>query len=245
MQLLILPLALITFFAGFTQGLSGFGSILVSLPLLALFLEIKTVIPLVSLFALVINSIIIYKMHKDLRWKDLYPLLLATVLGIPTGVYILKIVPPHILQIALGFILLLFASHALFIRLPQKQLSPGWAWLAGFAAGCLGGSLGANGPPIIIYTAIQPWTKNRIKSTLAGYFFVAGIGISSTHALTGLITSLVLKLFFLGLIFLILGVVTGMFCYKRLSEQKYRQFISVLLLTLGIVMLSRGIKGLS
>ncbi|WP_457570735.1 sulfite exporter TauE/SafE family protein [Desulfovulcanus sp.] len=237
------PLALITFFAGFTQGLSGFGSILISLPLLALFLDIKTVIPLVSLFALVINTIIIYKMHKHLRWKDLCPLLLATILGIPTGVYILKIVPPHILQLTLGFILILFASYTLFIKLPQKQLSPRWAWLAGFTAGCLGGSLGANGPPIIIYTAIQPWTKNKIKSTLAGYFFVAGIGISSTHALTGLITPLVLKLFFLGLIFLILGVVTGMFCYKRLSDQKYRQFISILLLTLGIVMLTRGMSG--
>ena len=65
MQLLILPLALITFFAGFTQGLSGFGSILVSLPLLALFLDIKTVIPLVSLFALVINTIIIYGLATD------------------------------------------------------------------------------------------------------------------------------------------------------------------------------------
>jgi uncharacterized membrane protein YfcA len=244
MMNIVLPLALIIFFAGFTQGLSGFGSILVSLPLLALFLDIKTVIPLVSLFALVINTIIIYKMHKHLRWKNLYPLLLATVLGIPTGVYILKIVPTNILQIILGFILLLFACYALFIKLPQKKLSHQWAWLTGFTAGCLGGSLGANGPPIIIYTAIQPWPKDKVKSTLAGYFFVAGISISSTHALTGLITFQVLKLFFLGLIFLILGVVTGMLCYKRLSEQKYRQFISVLLLILGMVMLIRGIKGL-
>ncbi|MBT8764151.1 sulfite exporter TauE/SafE family protein [Desulfohalobiaceae bacterium Ax17] len=238
---IVLPLALITFFAGFTQGLSGFGSILVSLPLLALFLDIKTVIPLISLFALVINTIIIYKMHKHLRWKDLYPLLLATIFGIPTGVYILKIVSPQILQVALGVMLILFAGYALFIQLPQKRLSSEWAWLTGFTAGCLGGSLGANGPPIIIYTAIQPWTKDKIKSTLAGYFFVAGIGISSTHALTGLITPLVLKLFFLGIIFLIMGVMTGMSCYKRLSEQKYRQFISVLILILGLVMLSKGV----
>ncbi|MEF2145901.1 MAG: hypothetical protein V3573_10680 [Desulfovibrionaceae bacterium] len=48
-------LCLITACAGFVQGLSGFGSVLLSLPLLSFFLPIKTVIPLVALLAFCIN----------------------------------------------------------------------------------------------------------------------------------------------------------------------------------------------
>jgi hypothetical protein len=39
-------ICLILFFAAFTQGVAGFGSALTALPLLAIFLDIKTAIPL-------------------------------------------------------------------------------------------------------------------------------------------------------------------------------------------------------
>jgi len=45
----------VTFLAGFVQGLSGFGSVLLSLPLLILFLDVKTAIPLVALMALALT----------------------------------------------------------------------------------------------------------------------------------------------------------------------------------------------
>lgn len=68
---------LVVFFAGLTQGLSGFGSILLSLPLLAIFLDIKIVIPLVALFAPCITIILLTQLWKHLDWKKLYPLLSA------------------------------------------------------------------------------------------------------------------------------------------------------------------------
>jgi uncharacterized membrane protein YfcA len=54
-----LLVCLVVFFAGVTQGLSGFGSVLLSLPLLAIFLEIKMVIPLVALFGLAITIVLL------------------------------------------------------------------------------------------------------------------------------------------------------------------------------------------
>jgi hypothetical protein len=44
----LLYLVIIMLMAGFIQGFSGFGSVLLSLPLLAIFLDVKTAIPLVG-----------------------------------------------------------------------------------------------------------------------------------------------------------------------------------------------------
>jgi len=67
-------ICLIVFLAGFTQGLSGFGSILLSLPLFAIFLDIKTVIPLVALIAFCITLILFIQLWEHLDLKKIYPL---------------------------------------------------------------------------------------------------------------------------------------------------------------------------
>lgn len=69
--------SLVLFLAGFTQGLSGFGSIFLSIPLLAFFLEIKTVIPLVALAALAMTLVLVIQLRAHLDWKKIYPLLIG------------------------------------------------------------------------------------------------------------------------------------------------------------------------
>jgi len=232
----ILPFLIVIFFAGFTQGLSGFGSVLVSLPLLALFLDIKTVIPLMSLYGLVISTILLISLRKDLNIKELLLMLAGTVPGIPVGVFLLNKFPASALQYALGGILVLFGAYALFLKPPVLNTGRISKTASGFLAGCLGGSIGASGPPVIIYTAVQPWTKNEIKSCLTGYFIITGAGISLTHAAYGLITHEVLTYFFAGLISLVLGVLAGNKMYGKINEAAYKKAISALILMMGTIM---------
>jgi len=82
--------SLVVFFAGLSQGLSGFGSILLSLPLLAIFLDIKIVIPLVALFAPCITIILLTQLWKQLDWKKLYPLVLGAGQSAPCALLLLQ-----------------------------------------------------------------------------------------------------------------------------------------------------------
>lgn len=224
-------------FGGFLQGLTGFGSILTSLPLLAMFLDLKTVIPLISLFALVINGVLFWQLRKHVHWNRLVAMLIATVPGIPLGVFALKTWNPMWLTLAIGLILVLFSAYSLLTTPRPRPLGQYWAALAGLLAGGLGGSIGANGPPIIVYAAMQPWNKDEIKSMLCAYFFTAGIGISGTHLLNGLITGPVLSYFFAGLPSLGLGLFGGMVAYRFLPGESYRRIALFLLGILGCVML--------
>jgi len=235
-----LVICLVVFFAGLTQGLSGFGSILLSLPLLAIFLDIKTVIPLVALFGFFITIILIIQLWRHLDWKKIYPLVLGAFPGIPVGVFFLKKLDKEPIQWILGIILISYSLYRLFFQSPSKGIRGHWAYLFGFFSGCLGGALSASGPAVIVYTSLQTWGKDTIKVTLQGFFLVSGFIVVFLHALSGITTFPVLRFFIVSSPFLVLGTYVGSIFYGKINEESYRKVIFILLGFLGAFMIYRA-----
>lgn len=235
-----LLVCLVVFFAGVTQGLSGFGSVLLSLPLLAIFLDIKTVIPLVALFGLAITMVLLQQLWKQLEWKAVYPLLLSALPGVPIGVFFLKRLETGTIQLILGIILIGYALYSLFLRSENRGINARWAYLFGFLAGCLGGAFGATGPAVIVYTSLQTWSKDKIKVTLQVFFFVSGVTIVFSHALSGLTSLAVIRFFAVSLPMLIAGTYVGSFFYGKMNEEGYRKIILIFLALLGGFMMYRA-----
>jgi uncharacterized membrane protein YfcA len=233
-------ICLIVFLAGFTQGLSGFGSILLSLPLLAIFLDIKTVIPLVALIAFCITIILFIQLWEHLDWKKIYPLFLGALPGIPLGVFFLKKLDKDLIQWILGIILISYSLYSLFFRSTNKQMRGGWGYLFGFFSGCLGGALSAAGPPVIVYMSLQTWTKDTIKVTLQGFFLVSGAIVIFFQALSGLTTIVVLRYFLISLPLMFLGTYTGSIFYGKIREEHYKKVMLILLACLGGFMIYRA-----
>ena len=239
---LLIPLWCTVFFAGFVQGMTGFGSILISLPILALFIPFKTLIPLISLFAFCINFVLVVQLWKNIPFKKLGPLLIGTAPGIYTGVHLLTTFPEHLLELALGILISAFAAYSLSGRTVQlKNNSPVIPAFAGFLSGCLGGCIGANGPPVIIYSSMLKGNRDTMKALLGSHFFFSGIGISGMHAYKGLITDEVLGLFYKGLPALAVGILLGAIIYKAIGEGAYRKSVMCLILGLGFFMIKQGL----
>ena len=233
----------VTFLAGLIQGLSGFGSVLLSLPVLILFLDVKTAIPLVALIALALNVQLLIQLRQHLEWRRVYPLLAGTLLGVPAGVFLLKHLDTNLIQIVLGAVLIGYALHGLTFRGSIRGIRERWAYLYGFLAGCLGGALSASGPPVIIYTSLQPWSKDQTKVTLQGYFLVSGLIVVSFQAANGLTTWTVMKLFVLSLPAVVTGTLAGSHFYGILREDNYRRMILIFLGCLGVFTVYRALHG--
>ncbi len=226
-------LVLIIFLAGFAQGLSGFGSILLALPLLSIFLDIKTVIPLVALHGLVTTLILLIELRKHLERGKVLPIFVGSIPGIPIGVFFLKNMNTNTIQLAMGIILLSYGLFSLFFRPVVWQVKKAGVLLAGFLAGCMGGALGAAGPPVIVYTSLQPWTKDQIKATLQGFYVASGLVVVLLHALSGLTTIPVLWYFLVSMPPLVLGTYLGSFFYGRIDESAYRKIMFLIITFLG------------
>ena len=230
---------LIFFMAGLTKGLSGFGSVLLSIPLLAIFLDIKTVIPLTALVGLSMSLVLLFQLRRYLEWKKIYPLLIAAIPGIPLGVVFLKKLDKAVVLYVLGVVLIVYSLYSLLWRSTEKRIHGYWAYPLGFLAGCLGGAFGATGPAAIVYTSLQTWSKDQIKVTLQGFFVISGLIVVFFQAINGLMTFTVFLFYGISLPMLILGTYIGSLFYGMIREETYRRVMFVLLGFLGAFMIYR------
>ena len=231
---------LIVFLAGFTHGVSGFGSVILSIPLLAMVLDIKTVIPLANLVAVTLTVTVFVQLRRQFDWKKLTPLIWGAVPGIVLGVFFLKRMDKGVIHWLLGVLLVAFSVYSLVFRPSRKDMRKPWAYGFGFLAGCLGGAFSASGPPVIVYTSLQTWSKDQIKVTLQGFFFLSGVAIGASHVLSGITTLTVINFYGAALPALLLGVGLGSFLYGFINEESYRRLIVFLLGCLGILMIFRA-----
>jgi hypothetical protein len=237
----IISIVSIVLSAAFLQGLTGFGFGLIALPLLGLFLDIKTIVPLMILLAVIISIYLSFCLRKSINLKCAFTLLAASLTGIPLGVYALKQISPQGLSICVGVIMVAFTSYQLLVRPNPRPFGRRLTVLAGFCSGVLGGSLGVSGPPVIIYTTLQPWPKDRAKATLACFFALSNMFIIAAQAMSGMITVEVLHLYALCLPALLTGIFLGVKAYAHLSDIGYRQLALALVFLLGCMMLYRNI----
>lgn len=233
----IIYLSAVAFVGGFVQGFTGFGVVLVALPLMVFAIDIKTAIPLMLLLGMMINLILLVQLARHAQIDKWLPLLLGSLPGMPVGLYVLKTIGPRPLELLVGSVILLTVGVSFFTRPLAKEHNRIWAYVAGFGAGFLGGSIGAAGPPVVIYTALQPWTKQQIKATLVVFFFLSGIGIIGMHLFSGLVTRTTWYYWGYCLPSLVLGVFTGIRLYNQSNDTIYRRAVLGLLAVLGVLLL--------
>ena len=97
----ILIVSIIIGLGSFTQGLTGFGLALVSVPLLSLFLDVKLAIPLAGLFGWLVTFPIVWKMKAHIQFKTAFILFLGSLPGSFIGADLLKQLPSNIILITM------------------------------------------------------------------------------------------------------------------------------------------------
>ena len=238
-------ISFIFFLAGLVQGVSGFGSALIAMPLLTLFIDVKTAVPLCILHSVLMTSYLTLTLKDHMEKKKILPLLMGSLPGIYFGVTFLKNVDSDVIKLLLGILIVAYSIYSLFFKPRPKTLHKAWAYVAGFGTGFIGSAFSAGGPPTIIYTTLTGWSKDYIKATLTGFFLTSAIVTALVHAAIGLTTTLVVKYFFVSSAFVLIGVYSGTKLYSRVSTEVYIKVILILLILLGGIMGVTAMMGLS
>jgi hypothetical protein len=239
---IIIGLSLTTILAGFVQGLSGFGLALVAVPILALFLDIKTVVPLVMLFAVTNNLINVIRLHQHLDLHKVKPVLIGSLPGIPLGAWFLSEIEGIWILLPLAIFLIAYSGYNLIrhnLLTHKINYTPGksGAYIAGILSGCLSGAFSTGGPPVVIYTDLQHWSNNDKKILLSSYFMLLGIITLCWYLIFGILNSQIMFYFISLLPLLIIGSWAGIFCYEKLSNHHYGRLVNYLLLISGLLLL--------
>jgi hypothetical protein len=230
----------VLFVAAFVRSALGFGDAVLAMPLLAVALGLRTATPLVAFVGPTISLLILARDWKRVEFRTAGRLIVATLLGIPFGVYGLARLPETPLQIALASVIFLYGTFGLArpgVRLKSER--PRFPWVVGWVAGVLGGATNTNGPPVVAYGMLRGWPPESFRATLQGYFLPTGLAILAGHGLAGLWTATVLRSYLVSLPAIVLGVMLGGLLHKRLTYALFSKLVYASLALMGAGMLLR------
>lgn len=229
--------AVIIFFAALVQAALGFGMALVAMPLLIAIWGIQTASPSFALLGTTATFINAIRWRQSITRHDIVNLLLPALIGVPIGVWILGAVDPVIVTGAMGVLLILYALYSLAgWRLPPVT-APRWAYGFGFLAGILTGAYNAGGPPLVVYGSACEWSPERFKGNMQTFFFVMGIVVVVSHAVSRNLTPEVWRIALIALPALIAGNFAGLFLGRYLKPAVFRKMVLVLMIVLGVQLL--------
>jgi hypothetical protein len=227
----------IVFVAAVLQSLTGFGFALIVMPLVTLVLDLQTAAPLIALAGLTAYTVNLIRFHRAVDLGEVVRLGVASALGIPIGIWVLVRVDESIINLAMGLILIGYAAYSLLRPAAPRRAAQGWAYPAGFLAGCLGGAYNTPGPPVVVYGSLRQWPKDEYRAILQTLFFINGVLIVTSHLLAGHVTADVWTLYAWVAPALLVGLWTGARLDAHVNQERFRLLVTGMILILGISLL--------
>ncbi len=230
-------ISIIIFFGVFTQSLSGFGLGLIAMPLLVEVIELKIAAPLLALVALITITTLALHYKSNFEFKLVLPLIIASSMAIPLGIFVLKNLDNQFGLAILGLIVTSYSLYSLFnFPLPEiRSVKLGYG--LGFLSGLLSGAYNTGGPPIVIYANCCRWNLPQFKSNISGFFLINVIFVNINHLMQGNLTPEVWRLFLYTIPTIFIGLFAGLFLSRFLNPLWFRQIVLVLLLVTGVKLL--------
>ena len=233
--LMMIIVFFVIFLAGCIQGMTSFGFSLLSLPILSMIIDIKVIVPMLVIFSLVMNSIILYKIRRHMKLKDIYVLIIIAALATPLGAKLLINVNKEVLQVVVGVIVsfsAVFMHYGYKVSIKNEKLAhiP-----VGFMSGLLNGSVSLSGPPIILFLTNQGVEKQVFRATLTAFFWILNIVTIITFYFNSLITGEVFKMTSIAMPTLIVGVLLGVHFGNKVKDQIFKNVTTVMIILMGML----------
>lgn len=226
--------------AGVVAAYVIFGTALIAGPVLANFIPVASVVPLLALldfFAAVVN------VSRDARSADtseLRRLVPVMALGSLVGAALLLLGRPQVMLLALGIFAVAYALYSLSGIKPVSRLSPRAAVPFGFVGGIFSAMFGSGGFIYAIYLSGRIAAKEQIRVTQSTL-----IGLSTlTRALLFLLAGVYAQtsiLWLAALLFpaMLVGTAVGRRITLRLSREQFLRVVALAVLCSGAFLIYR------
>jgi uncharacterized membrane protein YfcA len=237
--------ALLAFFlAGVVQGLTGFGSVLVVVPVLLLFLDAQTAVITTQLVVFALCVYMAVRRWRQVRLVETTIILLAAGPGIWLGALALQYWTSAAIKVVAGLAVLAAVAPLLLgirRRVKHERLA---AIPAGLIGGVLQGSTGMSGPPVVILFANQGWERQAFLGSISLYLSASTVCSLSLYNQAGLLRAQQALLAIWLLPALLLGGWLGHALAPRVDLPLFQRLICLLVLAGGASTLVSGLAAL-
>ncbi len=223
--------------AGFVQGLTGFAFALIAMSFWVWILSPQIAAPLV-VFASVWSHIISLsneQKHPHLNKLLVLPYLIAGLIGVPLGTYLLHIIQPETFKLVLGLFLVLWCPIMFFNpQFPRLQQSGKFAdSLVGFMGGILGGLGGFCGSLPSAWVMLKNLSKQEQRYILRHFNFAIQVFTLVAYLLQGTLEIQLLPYMALLLVSVSFPAILGAKLFYKISERQFKHTVLSLLFASG------------
>lgn len=181
---------LIQFLAFGVKALVGFGNSMISGPLLSLRMDSILITPATMVMDCPVNAWIAWKNRRCIRWRLILPLLLANVLGVIPGAWLLRFSVPWMLKTLLGVVVIFLGVEMAASRAHPGRPSRGTGWacyVVSFFSGICAGLFGINN---LLTVYLQRTAKNyaEFKGSICFLFLGANVFRLFVYLAGGMLT---------------------------------------------------------
>jgi uncharacterized membrane protein YfcA len=230
-------------FAAYTVfGATGFGSSIISVPVLAHWFPLTFAVPVVTTLdcAAVLNAS--FRQWRRAERRELARLLPTMFAGIALGTTLLVNLPRGPALLALGVFVAAYGIHLLVGRRQWKNARPYWAWPIGLFGGVFSVMFGTGGPIYMIYLAARIDDKTALRATSSLLVTISVLIRTGVFVGTGLLLKapvLVAAAVLLPLMFA--GYYAGNRLHFALSRAGVLKLIAGLLAVNGVSLVVRAV----
>jgi len=226
------------------RGSTGFGAA-AAMPLLALIIPLKVLIPAWTLIGLTAGVALLGRDRAHIAWGDMARLLPSCLLGIAAGLYVFTSLDSATLARGLGALIVLYGGYSLWITgRPQThwQASPR---LIAPVAGALGGAVGTTFGTMAsvffaIYFDVIRMTKDHFRASMSAILVALGVVRGLGYWAVGEYTRDVLITVAIALPMMLVGIFIGNRIHTGLSDLAFRRLVSGALIVSGLALLAKS-----
>jgi len=246
---LIAALVAIILVGGIAHGAVGFGFPLISTPLIALLVDVKTAVLITVVPNILVNSVSIL---RGGNWRESigkhWPIAIWVVAGTFVGTHFLLVAPPELLQLLLAAMIVVF-----LLQDRIRQLD--WSWIRrnptsagaafGVLAGLFSGAVNVSAPPLVIYFMMLQLPAVAMTQILNLCFMAGKVVQGATLSLSGtgnirlLAASLPLTVLAIAALFL------GIQLQKRMSREIYLKLLRSTLAAFVVLLIGQSVMELA
>ncbi len=223
--------------AYFIRGITGFGSALISVPLLALSHPLQFTVPLVLALDFTASSILGGANMKQANWAEIRILLPFGAIGACIGAFALLKLPTNPVLLMLGVFTMYAGFRNIFGMQAEGQISRAWAVPAGLAGGAAGALFGTGSPPYIIYLTRRLLDKSALRATFSWLIAIDGGFRLGLFLIAGLLYDPKLQIAYaLGIVPMALGLYAGNKVHLDMTKEGMLKVVGSLLIMSGAIL---------
>jgi len=231
---------------GISKGGFGGGLGTAAVPLMALVISPVQAAAILLPILCIMDIVAVWKFRRLWVRAELSVLLPASLLGILAGTLLFGYMSAAIVKLIVGAVAVIFTLHYWGSKrrangVPQRNCPLSFGWLGGSVAGFTSFVAHAGGPPVSMYLLRRPLDRTEFAGTTIAFFAVVNYVKLVPYAWLGQLSTENLATAAALVVLAPVGVLTGAWLHRRVSDRIFFALIYVLLLIVGARLIFDGI----